>query len=41
MSVEMVYRTDRYLRGGDHNSFLSVGSECLQGGTFVTWGREL
>jgi len=25
MSVEMVYRTDRYLRGGDHASFLAAG----------------
>jgi Zn-dependent M28 family amino/carboxypeptidase len=25
MSVEVVYRTDRYLRGGDHSSFLSAG----------------
>jgi hypothetical protein len=25
MSVETIYRTDRYLRGGDHSSFLTQG----------------
>jgi hypothetical protein len=25
MSVETIYRTDRYLRGGDHSSFLAYG----------------
>lgn len=25
MSIETVYRTDRYLRGGDHSSFLAAG----------------
>ena len=25
MGVEMVYRLDRYLRGGDHKPFVDVG----------------
>ena len=30
MTVEMIYRTDRYLRGGDHSAFLAEGYPAVR-----------